>query len=75
VDAPVPFAVTRHLRELSEKDTDAVVTTLAEIIVAYLKATPYSVPTAGPTVPRVQPQPPDASLGPQSPSAAMPMEE
>ncbi len=37
---PAPLAIVRHYRELSEKDTTAVVQSVADLIVSYLKANP-----------------------------------
>ena len=50
--APAQIDIRRHYHKLSEKDTDAVVQTVADLIVSYLKRNPVPRDTTsglGPT--------------------------
>ena len=43
-----PLAIERHYQELSEKDTNAVVEAVADLVVSFLKANPDAGRTALP---------------------------
>lgn len=60
--APAQIALRRHFHEMSEKDADAVVQTVADLIVSYLKRNSESLRRATATPAASGPNPPTATV-------------